>query len=88
MNFKKIEKESFFNYWEPFNELLLARPHHGFEIWHIIGLFFDDLTSDMCQFVQMMCLNKGPDEAREYLDSLVENGQSWDTSDGTEYLKQ
>ena len=46
----------------------------------------------MCQFVEMMCnedfLNKDPDEAWEYLDFLAESAQNWDTSDGTEHLKQ
>ena len=39
----------------------------------------------MCQFVEMMCngefLNKDPDEAFDYFDLLVENAQSWDTTD-------
>ena len=39
----------------------------------------------MCQFVEIMCngefLNKDPDKAFDYFDLLVENAQSWDTTD-------
>ncbi|XP_026443715.1 uncharacterized protein LOC113343807 isoform X2 [Papaver somniferum] len=41
-------------------------------------------SSGMRQFVEMMCngqfLNKSPDDAWSYFDSLAENAQNWDTS--------
>ena len=55
MNFRQKERESYHRCWEHFNELLLARPHHGFEMWHVIGLVYDGVNFEMRQFVEMMC---------------------------------
>lgn len=29
--------------------------HHDFELWHVLGLFYYGLSSEMHQFVEMMC---------------------------------
>ena len=90
--FRQNQKEPYFKCWECFKELLQACPHHGFESWRIIGMFYDGLTSEMRQFVETMCngefLSKNPDEAWEYLDSLAESAQNWDTSDGVDNPRQ
>ncbi|XP_026385854.1 uncharacterized protein LOC113281351 isoform X2 [Papaver somniferum] len=84
MNFSQKENESFFECWERFKDLLSSCPHHGYEIWRVINFFYDGLNSCMRQFVEMMCngqfLNKSPDDAWTYFDSLAENSQNWDTS--------
>ncbi|KAL5722472.1 hypothetical protein ACHQM5_005988 [Ranunculus cassubicifolius] len=81
MNFSQKENEVFFECWERFKELLLSCPHHGYEIWRVISFFYDGLTSTLRQFVEMMCngefMNKDPEE---YLESISESSQSWDTS--------
>ncbi|XP_042991370.1 uncharacterized protein LOC122318232, partial [Carya illinoinensis] len=77
--------ETFFQCWERFKELLLTCPHHGYETWRTISFFYEGLTSQMRQFVEMMCngdfLNKDPDDAWDYFDQLAENAQSWDNTD-------
>ena len=85
MNFSQKENETFFQCWERFKELLLTCPHHGYETWRTISFFYEGLTSQMRQFVEMMCnsdfLNKDPDDAWDYFDQLAENAQSWDNTD-------
>jgi len=53
--------------------------------------FYDGLTSNMRQFVEMMCngefMNKAPDEAWDYFDLLAENAQVWDTTERTDKAK-
>ena len=87
MNFAQKEDETFFQCWERFKDLLNACPHHGYEIWRVISIFYEGLTSPMRQFVEMMCngefMNKEADEAWDYLEELAENAQSWDTSKPT-----
>jgi hypothetical protein len=52
----------------------------------VISFFYDGLTSNMRQFVEMMCngefMNKAPDEAWDYFDLLAQNAQVWDTTEG------
>jgi len=85
MNFAMKENETFFQCWEWFKDLLLSCPHHGYETWWVISFFYDGLTSNMRQFVEMMCngefMNKAPDEAWDYFDLLAENAQVWDTTE-------
>lgn len=92
MNFKKKENKSYFRCWGHFNELLVAYPHHGYEIWRVISSFYDELDSQQRQFIEMICnggfLNKGPEEARDYLEPLLEDVQLQDTSNGIESPKQ
>ncbi|XP_026445241.1 uncharacterized protein LOC113345782 [Papaver somniferum] len=84
MNFYQNEHESFFECWERFKDLLSRCPRHGYEIWRVINFFYEGMNSGMHQFVEMMCsekfLNKSPDDAWSYFDSLAENAQNWDTS--------
>ena len=85
MIFSQKDGETFFQCWERFKDLLLACPHHGYKIWRIISFFYDGLSSNMRQFVEMMCndefMNKDLEEAQDYFDMLAENGQTQDTSD-------
>lgn len=55
MNFRQKEREPYFKCYERFNEVILAGPHHGFEIWWLINIFIEGLTLDTRQFVEMMC---------------------------------
>ena len=74
--FLQKENESFYQAWERFKDLLLACPHHGYETWRVIGFFYDGLTSNMCQYVEMMrngkFIKKGPDKASDYIEILYE----------------
>jgi hypothetical protein len=100
MNFAMKENETFFQCWERFKELLLSCPHHGYETWRVIIFFFsfffffffyDGLSSNIRQFVKMMCngefMSKAPDEAWDYFDLLVENAQGWETTERTDKAK-
>ncbi len=91
MNFAQKDGETFFQCWERFKDLLLACPHHGYEIWRVISFFYDGLSSNMRQFVEMMCngefMSKEPNEAWDYFDLLAENAQAWDTTDKNEKSK-
>lgn len=67
MNFSQKENKKMFQCWERFKELLLACPRHGYETWRVISFFHDGLTSQMHQFVEMMCngefMNNDPNKA-------------------------
>jgi len=92
MNFKQKDKESYYRCWERFNELLLACPHHGFELHNTIGHFYDGLSPETRQFVEMMCngefMAKNPNQAWTYLQFLADSAQNWDTSEGIDPVKQ
>lgn len=67
MNFSQNENKTIFPSWEHFKVLLLACPHHGYETWHTISCFYEGLSSQIYQFVEMMYngnfLNKDPNVA-------------------------
>lgn len=75
MNFAQKETKNF--YQERFRDLLNACPHHGYENWCIISLFYEALTPKMWQFVETICnaefFTKELEEVFEYFDYLVEN---------------
>lgn len=79
MNFSQNENETFFRCWEHFKESLLACPHHGYKTWRVTDFFYDGLTSQMHQFIEMAhsaeFMNKDPGEAWDYFDLLAENAQ-------------
>ena len=91
MNFRQKEKESHFKCWERFDELILARPHHGFKIYRLIEIFIKGLTSDTRQFIEMMCSGqfdqKELDRAWEFLELMARNAQKWATSDRGDHSK-
>jgi lysyl-tRNA synthetase class I len=64
--------------------LLNTCPHHGFETWRLVSNFYERLTPKDRKMMELMCnrtfKDKDPDEPMEYLDSLVENAQNWDTT--------
>ena len=68
--------ETFYQAWERFKGLLLTCPHHSYETWRVIRFFYDGLTSNMCQYVEMMCngefIDKNHNEAWDYIKILVE----------------
>uniref|UniRef100_A0A2N9HXP6 Retrotransposon gag domain-containing protein n=1 Tax=Fagus sylvatica TaxID=28930 RepID=A0A2N9HXP6_FAGSY len=91
MHFSQKENETFFQCWERFKDLLLACPHHGYDTWRVISFFYDGITSNMRQFVEMMCngefMSKSPDDAWDYFDLLAENAQVWETTNTIERAK-
>ena len=87
-SFTQKSGETFYQCWERYKELLNSCPHHGFETWRIIAYFYEGLTPQGRQMIEMMCngefKDKGPDEALDYLDLLAENAQNWDTTSSCE----
>jgi hypothetical protein len=65
-------------------------PHHGFETWRLVSHFYEGLTPEDRQIVELMCNetfeDKDPDEAMKYLNLLTENAQNWDTTSTCEAL--
>ncbi|KAK1582158.1 hypothetical protein Q3G72_012337 [Acer saccharum] len=76
--------ETLYQCWERYKELLNSCPHHGFETRRFVSHFYEGLTPQCRQMVEMMCngefSDKDPEEALEYLDLLAENAQNWDTA--------
>jgi len=76
--------ETLYQCWERYKELLNTCPHHGFETWRVVSNFYEGLTPQVRQMVEMMCNGtfeeKDPEEAMNYLDLLAENAQNWDTA--------
>ena len=79
--FSQKDKETLYQVWECFKDLLTLCPHHGYESWRIISYFYDGLTVRERKFVEMMCngdfLQKDPDEAFEFLNELAEKAHTW-----------
>ncbi|KAK1566814.1 hypothetical protein Q3G72_004562 [Acer saccharum] len=76
--------ETLYQCWERYKELLNSCPHHGFETWRLVSHFYEGLTPQCRQMVEMVCngefSDKDPKETLEYLDLLAENAQNWNTA--------
>lgn len=83
ITFTQKQRETFYQCWDRYKELLNLCPHHGFETWRVVSQFYKGLTPKDRQMVEFLCNgtfeDKDPNEAIEYLDSLAENAQNWDT---------
>ena len=81
--FTQESGETLYQCWERFKEMLNVCPHHGFETWRIISYFYEGLTPQSRQVVEMMCngefRDKSPEDALDYLEYIAENAQHWDT---------
>ena len=81
MNFAQLPSETFAASWERYNELLLACPHHGFEVQNIISFFYQGLQPSMKLLLESMCnglfYSKTVEEAWEFLVDLAEKTQQW-----------
>ncbi|KAH9723595.1 hypothetical protein KPL70_007173 [Citrus sinensis] len=91
-DFYQREGEQFYECWERFNDLLLKRPHHGFEKWRLIQCFYDGLTMSNRHMVEFMnggrFLNLHEGAAWDFFNSLSKNSQQWDFSNQREKLSQ
>ena len=58
--------------WDRFKELLNICPHHGFKTWRLVFYFYEGLTSQGRQVIEMMCngefRDKSLEDALDYLD--------------------
>ena len=79
MSFSQNNNETFYQCWERYKELLASCPHHGYEKWRLINFFYDGLSPQMKQFVEMMCtgefFDKNYEQAENYFDWLSERTQ-------------
>ena len=82
-SFTQKNRETLYQCWDRFKELLNICPHHGFETWRLVTYFYEGLIPQTRQVVEMMCngefKDKNPEDALDYLDQLAENAQHWDT---------
>ena len=83
-NFQDREAESFYTYWERYEDLLNAIPHHGYDTGQNLSFFYEGISPQTRQFINMMCneqfMRKNPEVAFDFFDELAENNQSWDFS--------
>ena len=81
--FTQKSGETLYQCWDMFKELFNICPHHGFETWRLLSYFYEGLTSQGRQVVEMMCngefRDKSPEDALDYLDYIAKNAQRWDT---------
>ena len=81
--FTQKSRETLYQYWDRFKELLNICPHHGFETWRLMSYFYKELTSQGRQIVEMMCndefKDQSPEDTLDYLDYIVGNAQQCDT---------
>ena len=54
INFFVKERETFYQCWERFKDLLQSYLHHAFASWTLVGFFYDALPSHLRQFIEMM----------------------------------
>ena len=52
-NFQEREDESF--YWERYKDLLTAIPHHGYDTDCILSFFYEGISPQTRQFINMIC---------------------------------
>ena len=73
--FKQNENESFYEGWERYHGLINFCPHHGYELWRVVSLFYGGLITQSRQFVETMCnrefMSKEPKEAYAFLEQLA-----------------
>lgn len=71
--------------------MLTLYPHHRFEGWQLIHIFYTSLTTDFKQYVETNCVgdlwDKSSDEAFGYFDYLanIDNGWSFNGTYNYEY---
>ena len=63
--------------------MLNIYPHNRFETYRLVSYFYEGLTPQSRQVVEMMCngefRDKSPEDALDYLERIAENAQYWDT---------
>jgi hypothetical protein len=42
--YTKKSGETFYQYWDRYQDLLNTCPHHGFETWRLVSHFYEGLT--------------------------------------------
>ena len=81
--FTQKPRETLYQCWGRFKELLNIFPHHNFETWRLVSYFYNGLQSQSRQVEEMMCngkfSDKSPEDALNYLDYIAENAQHCDT---------
>ena len=59
--------------------MLNVYPHHQFEAWMLVSYFYEGLTPQNRQVVEMMCnskfRDKSPENTLHYLEHIAENAQ-------------
>ena len=79
-NFTQLDGEFYYQAWDRFNNLLSECPQHGFDLYHLIELFYEGLQLQMQKFVNNEgdFFDKEPEEARAYLEAMAENDRKWE----------
>ena len=54
-NFQEKEDESFDACWERYTDLLTVIPHHGYDTGRILNFFYEGISPQTRQFINMMC---------------------------------
>ena len=69
--FTQKPRGTLYQCWDRFKELFNIYPHHNFETWGLMSYFYEGLTSQGRQVVEMMCngefRDKSPEDALDYL---------------------
>ena len=80
-NFRQKEVEQFDEVWEIFKDLLLACPHHGYDLRGKLGYFYDGLMPKTKRYLEIMCnstfFKKTPKDAWAYLEENAEYAKMW-----------
>jgi hypothetical protein len=78
-SFTQEEDEKFSERWEPFKELLIRFPPHGYEKWRLVQFFYQGLTQLNQNMIESMnggaFLSLMEDLAYKALDKLSDNSQ-------------
>ena len=76
-NFYEKPGEPFAIVWERYKDLLHTLPHHGLDVEQIVSYFYQGLSLNNKQYIQMMCAGelyeKSAREAVQFFDTIVEN---------------
>ena len=69
--------EEFSEAWERFKELTRQCPHHGFDNWKLINIFYERLNKNCRNRIDAICvgliMDKYDDEVEELIERLPEN---------------
>ncbi|KAI4299938.1 hypothetical protein L6164_033358 [Bauhinia variegata] len=81
VNFNQFERESLYDAWERFKELLRKCPHHGMQDWLVIQVFYGRLSPNTKTVVDEIIggtfLKENYAEAYELLEEVTTNAFDW-----------
>ncbi|KAI4299939.1 hypothetical protein L6164_033359 [Bauhinia variegata] len=83
VNFNQFDRESLYDAWKRFKELLKKCPHYGMQDWLVLQVFYGGLSTNTKTVVDVTVggafLNKDYAKAYELLEEVTTNASDWNS---------